>query len=181
MTDDAQKEINRSLWEAAKNGWYDNVCAALDAGADVDSADCDSTALDYALWRKHYDVARVLLERGANPNRQHSITNYTTFSANVWAEDVKAVELLLDFGAHINALDNHGKGTTALVKAAIKDDHVMIALLLERGANPLVRDGYGRLPSDVAASHANYETLRAAERRAEAKQALPRFKAGPKR
>jgi hypothetical protein len=60
----------RALLAAVRAGDAAATAAALDAGADADGADeSDDTALHYAVWKGHADVAAVLLARGAEPSR----------------------------------------------------------------------------------------------------------------
>ena len=57
-----------ALLYAARNGCYDCVDALLGAGADIDFPTPDGvTALMMALDNDHNDVAKLLLDRGANP------------------------------------------------------------------------------------------------------------------
>ena len=54
---------------AAREGDLATVGAMLDTGVDVNYADVDNTsALVYAIMNKQYSCAKLLLERGANPN-----------------------------------------------------------------------------------------------------------------
>jgi ankyrin repeat protein len=60
----------RALLAAVRAGDAAATAAALDAGADADGADESAdTALHYAVWKGHADVAAVLLARGAEPSR----------------------------------------------------------------------------------------------------------------
>jgi ankyrin repeat protein len=57
------------LMYAARDGAPEATRALLDAGAAINSVDPDGTTpLVRAIWNSHYDTARVLLERGADPN-----------------------------------------------------------------------------------------------------------------
>ena len=54
---------------AARQGALEAAQALADAGADLNLQDPDGTpALTLAIVNGHHDVARLLLERGANPN-----------------------------------------------------------------------------------------------------------------
>ena len=58
-----------ALMFAARQGSLDAAQALADAGADLNVQDPDGTpALTMAIVNGHHDVARLLLERGANPN-----------------------------------------------------------------------------------------------------------------
>ncbi|ALA25073.1 ankryin [Piscirickettsia salmonis] len=60
---------NHALRRAAAKGDREDVIALLDYGADINSFGPKSkkTALHFASTRKHEDVIKLLLERGANP------------------------------------------------------------------------------------------------------------------
>jgi ankyrin repeat protein len=58
-----------ALHFAAREGDVDSARWLLDAGADVDQGDADSTPpLTVAIMNKRYTFAKFLLDRGANPN-----------------------------------------------------------------------------------------------------------------
>src|SRR5690606_7367756 len=55
---------------AARHGCVECAAALADAGADLDLANEEGvTPLLVAINNLHFDVAKVLLERGANPNK----------------------------------------------------------------------------------------------------------------
>ncbi|EEC83953.1 hypothetical protein OsI_30058 [Oryza sativa Indica Group] len=56
--------------------------------------------------------------------------------------DVGMVELLLQYGANVNAIDSRGR--TPLHQCILKGRHIHAKLLLSRGANPQVADQDGR-------------------------------------
>lgn len=55
--------------------------------------------------------------------------------------DVAGVQALLDAGADIEAAGYHR--ATPVLSAAVVDDWEMVAMLIQRGANPMVADGRG--------------------------------------
>ncbi len=57
------------LMYAARQGSDDAAIALLDSGANIDALSADrSSALLFATINAHFDLAKVLIERGANPN-----------------------------------------------------------------------------------------------------------------
>ena len=73
---------------------------------------CDEP-LRLALRNHHLDVAKTLLEAGANPNKRYFFGSEINLVSPL---DLDCMELLLAFGAYANARDR--AGLTPLMKAA---------------------------------------------------------------
>lgn len=92
------------LYYAASFGLADIVRIILDTEPDIDinalGGRAHATALHVACYREHYKVAKLLLERGADPD----IPNVLGESPLYWARpnnpDGNMVELLLEHGAN---------------------------------------------------------------------------------
>jgi ankyrin repeat protein len=83
---------------------------------------------------KHYNIAVFLMESGMNPN--HMNWHHTTLLHDkAFRGDLQKVRMLLDYGADINAVDEEFR-STPLGFAARWGRREIVALLLERGANP---------------------------------------------
>lgn len=73
---------------------------------------CDEP-LRLALRNRHIDVAKTLLEAGANPNKRYFFGSEINLVSPL---DLDCMELLLAFGAQPNTRDR--AGLTPLMKAA---------------------------------------------------------------
>ncbi|MBX3722061.1 MAG: ankyrin repeat domain-containing protein [Turneriella sp.] len=93
---------NDDLHRAASKGNLAGVSAALSAGADINSTDRGMTPLKWSANLGHIEVARLLLQKGADPDRGYPII---TASAHGYLEIVK---LLVSKGADIKATDENG-------------------------------------------------------------------------
>jgi uncharacterized protein len=82
---------------------------------------------------KHYNVAQVLMNNGMNANH-HSWHNVTLLHDMAQEGDVRKANLLLDYGADINAVDEEYR-LTPLGFARKWGHQEMINLLQDRGAN----------------------------------------------
>lgn len=128
-----------ALHLAAEHGYVEVVKLLLASGAKVDyrpNTDelyprtmlCDEP-LRLAIRNKHMDIARILLEHGADPNKRYffgSEINLVT--------DLEYLELLLTFGAHPDSRDR--SGLTPLMKAARQQHGIdSVLLLISHGAD----------------------------------------------
>lgn len=105
---------------SAEHGYVEFVRLLLKSGAKVDhrpetneefpkTTHCDEP-LRLAIRNKHLDIARLLLEHGADPNKRYF------FGAEInLVSDLDFLELLLTFGANPDSRDR--SGLTPLMKA----------------------------------------------------------------
>ncbi|XP_045538389.1 ankyrin repeat domain-containing protein 29 [Papilio machaon] len=122
-----------ALHLAAEHGYTELVRLLLQSGAAVDyrvdsgeqfprTTLCDEP-LRLAIRNKHYEVARLLLEHGADPNKRYF------FGAEInLVSDPEYLELLLSFGANPDSRDR--AGLTPLMKAARQKRGIEAVLLL---------------------------------------------------
>ncbi len=114
------------------------------------------TAIVYAASRGFDDIVQRLLNAGVDPRERYS----NDLTALMWTaghdEGVGAgavervVELLLARGAKLDAADNRGR--TALMIAAALGDAPTVGILLQRGADPSLRDKDDKTAADLAAN-----------------------------
>ncbi|KAI0290866.1 hypothetical protein BC826DRAFT_956018 [Russula brevipes] len=114
------------------------------------------TPLHAASLRGHADVARVLLDHGANANARNVFGESPLYVAHV-GNHFDVMKLLLERGAHADAQgDSLG---TALHEAAY-DGHTEVAqLLLRHGANVDARGNMNRTPLFFASSHGHRDIV----------------------
>ncbi|KAI9328920.1 ankyrin repeat-containing domain protein, partial [Zopfochytrium polystomum] len=121
------------------------VNALLDAGADVYAADPDglsplhmaaaTTNPNFPDRRACADVLRLLLARGADPNKTRNGKIGTPLLTACITGDVATVETLLDAGADVNAAPPPNR-ESALLNACVAGKRDIVRVLLARGANP---------------------------------------------
>ncbi|KAF0121333.1 MAG: polysaccharide deacetylase [bacterium] len=121
------------LTDAARRGDIQQVKALLDSGANIHEAGGDPslTPLNWAIAYRHFDTAKLLIERGADVNRVGYI--YTPLIHAVQAGDIAFISLLIEKGANVNQSD--GLGITPLMWAAHDRKTAIVYLLLEKGAD----------------------------------------------
>jgi hypothetical protein len=147
------------LLRAAKSGYHAKVDQLIEKGVDVNAQDeFGWTALMWASHEGHADVARSLIDAGADLERevenQDDILrvggkelqkhNYRGSTALMWASHEghpEVVKMLLEAGANVAARDKDG--STALSNASVKGNEEIVKMLLEAGSDVDARDEYG--------------------------------------
>ena len=84
--------------------------------------------LTLAIFRGHLDIARILIEGGADPRRKDGEGRSPIHQAR----SAEAVKLLVEAGADLEARDKHGK--TAAVSALERGDLAAVDTLVAQGA-----------------------------------------------
>jgi ankyrin repeat protein len=119
------------LAAAVKAGDAAQVKALLDGGLSpmVAGTEKQMSPLVLAVVTKHADVARLLLERGANPDARYApYYNAPPLMLAVNNRDAAMVKLLLDAGANVNLVDS--MGDSALNWTTFYGDEAIAELLL---------------------------------------------------
>jgi ankyrin repeat protein len=144
----AHPEGETPLMAAARAGSVAAVRLLLASGADVNAAETfqKTTALMWASSERHADVVDLLLEAGADPNRQAHVTSLTKrhnadhptggFAALMLAArngDLEMVRRLVARGANVNL--KNGDDASAAMVAIYNDRFDVAAALLELGSD----------------------------------------------
>ncbi|CAL8359992.1 unnamed protein product [Lota lota] len=96
------------LHEACMGGHAECVQLMVDEGALMEAHDCHfGTPLHVACARQHYDCAKVLLKAGANVNA--AMLHETALHHAAKVQHVGLIDLLVEFGGNVYAVDNLGK------------------------------------------------------------------------
>jgi uncharacterized protein len=132
--------------EAATFGRQERLRALLDEDpARVGEFSPDGfSPLHGAIFGGQPETVRLLLERKADPNVRSTspIARVPPLGTAAFVRRPDLAELLLDAGADPNG-EGEG-GFTALDTAVLNDDEALIALLLDRGADPQLGAGIAR-------------------------------------
>ena len=150
---------------AARTGDAGIVRLLLEVGAvaHATAGSAAQTALMWASAEGHADVVRVLLEAGATVDAR-SAAGSTAFLFAAQSGDVETARLLVDAGSTLDAAatdtdspfvtQQSPDGATALMIAVAGNHQPLVTFLLERGADPNIRDGMaGRTAPHAAVEH----------------------------
>lgn len=95
-----------ALHNAVEKGDLNAVSLLIGNGADVNSIDTGHAALTRAASGNHLEIARVLLDAGANINSVSQEGYYAIYYA-AQSGSPELINLLLEFGADINRVDDN--------------------------------------------------------------------------
>lgn len=138
------------IHEAARRGdqlAISRIVSARPEALEARDAKQGNTPLHWAARQGHYDVARILLKKGANPNSR-TRDGYTPLRDAAFRGNTRIVQLLLDFGARPDSADN--RGATPLHWAGHAGQMEAAALLLQSHASVTREDAFGTTPIEWA-------------------------------
>jgi ankyrin repeat protein len=117
----------------------------------IDDDDYDADYNNDILFSASYDAMKLLLEAGADPNRNPNLLN-----SLVYHNDYDMIKLLLNYGADINM------GTMfeyPLFVAVKNNDYDMIDFLLQHNADPNILNIYDESAYDIAVKNGNISII----------------------
>lgn len=131
--------LSKGLLNAVAIDDEKTVKVLLRCGANV-NAKCkfNWSALMWAIYLKHKEIAKILLDAGADSN----FANTDGQTALMLTCDKYLIELLLEKGANINAQDKDGD--TALMIAVRVGKKNIVELLISKGADVNIRNHFGQ-------------------------------------
>lgn len=127
-------KVDRSLMAAVERGEIHNVGIFLERGACPSQFERGMSLLVYAMRTRQTEVARLLLEAGADIGVREFASGSPTIMFAASCADVGLARAVLERGADIDA--SGLTGVTALHGAAVSGDADMVRLLLAHGADP---------------------------------------------
>lgn len=149
------------LHEAAMSGRSEIVSMLLDSGSDLNSKSDDivQTPLHMAVRNEVIETTIVLLKHGASLSAMNCAKETPIhLAARYGSADI--LDKLLNYVEEACDLDSRSwNGDTALHMAIRENSLAKVAMLLEKGADLLVTNAYGRTPIHNAAKYSTPEIL----------------------
>ena len=117
LTEAASAAISdEAFWRLCFSGAAaEEVASAIKAGANVNAANGDITALHYAASNDDPSVVEILLKNGANVNARTELGGTPLLFA-VQRGRAKIIELLLDYGANAAIPDSEGRTVMEFIR-----------------------------------------------------------------
>jgi len=136
------KNLTPLMWSLCKRNIKGFKCL-LENGADPDiQLDGDTSVVSWAAMASNPYYLKLALKHGGNPNLENPKNKRTPlFESVMYLDSIKHLEILLDAGADINHQDKCGE--TVLHVAAGQDHYNLIYYLIEKGADPTIKDIWG--------------------------------------
>ncbi|XP_056145493.1 ankyrin repeat domain-containing protein 50 [Lampris incognitus] len=132
-------------------------------GVPLESRDSEGrTALHVASWQGNVEAVGLLLRHGADSNAQDKEGRPPLHSV-AWRGHAEVGQILLEAKGITVDLACCQQGATALSIAAQEGHTNIVAMLLEKGANPDHMDKYGRRPVKVAGKRGHFPIVRLLE------------------
>src|SRR6476646_8869768 len=159
MPAEVRREEANELWRLASVGDLGGVASFLSRGVPVDARNqVGLTPLYGALTAEHFDMVKLLLQAGADPDQtigEHGEDLPIRYAAARGL--VRILELLLDAGAHPDGLARHPG--TAIMHAIKLESIEAVTTLINHGAT-LVGDNLLNNPLEQAATVGNLDIVR---------------------
>jgi ankyrin repeat protein len=160
-----QEKVRKNQWFAAvMEGKKRNIQTMIKNGINVNMTnDKGNTALIYAIVRNNFELASLLLKNGRDPNIAIPESGKTPLmiallqasKANA-SKGIASLTMLIDNLIQKSNLDTQDvNGDTALHYAVqLKQDKLLLSLL-NKGANPNVKNKFGNTPLMMICTHKN--------------------------
>jgi len=153
---------NTVLHEAAHAGFPQIAAILLDAGANPNTSDSvGRTPVHHAVIWGAFEVLKLLLENGGDINLKDD-EGHTALhmAASAGANYILTWLLSSQIGSQIAIDSRDNNGQTALFHAAKFDKRQSCSILLENGADSLIRDRFGRTALHAALAAQGVESSR---------------------
>lgn len=128
----AESDLKHPLFFAAQSGHTDIVAILLERGADPNTSFDFGSALQKAARGNHVEVVALLLKAGAEPSAHAGDKSHTPLHDAAERGALASAELLVEYGADVNARERWGMPPIHL--AVKKDKPEMVAFLAASGA-----------------------------------------------
>jgi ankyrin repeat protein len=162
----SSRASSHALVTALGNGKFNKVERLIQTGADPNTQDKHGkTPLYYAVYFNRETIVKYLIEKGANVNLRSFDGASLLHVAIIEKADHAIIKLLIEAGINVNErhekLRDRNYGLTPLYLAVLSDRISVVKILLDHGADIIIKDGKGRVVfniEDIAQQH-GYDSI----------------------
>ena len=149
--------LDEELLRAVLWGTWQEVNRLLARGSDLHAKTrWGASALSEAVRRGRIEIAKRLIEHGANINKKDRNGSTPLMGAGLLrGREEQVIVFLLNRGAAINAVDR--AGSTAVIRAIHGCRYARAGFLIQKGADVHIRDKSGKSALDHLKGHAGKE------------------------
>ena len=115
----------------------------------------NNTGLIYAIHNGYYDIAKILIDAGADINKQNKLGG-TALSVAAFNKDKEILKLLIDNNVNLNSKLKKD-GHTPLICASHEDNTDIVKILVEASADVNIKDNDNMTALNYAVYNNNYE------------------------
>ncbi len=150
-------DLEIGLLKAVEEGDLGATIKLINVGANVNTSKYDETPLHKSASKGHLEIARALIEAGADVKAKEKTDGMTPLHGSAKNEHLEVVKYLIEKGADVNAKDKWGR--TPIHWSAQKGNLEVVKYLIEKGAdvNARVR---GATPLVMSAQSNNLEVMK---------------------
>jgi ankyrin repeat protein len=153
--EDIKNTIKITILGNIRNGNLEGMKKLLNDGLNPNDMIDNTSLLHHATLKKNGNIAKLLIEKGANVNAV-SRDGDNPLNGAILSGNIEIVELLIKAGANVNAVNATSvNGYTPLYRAISEENNNIAKLLIEKGANVNVASANGYTPLHRAISEGN--------------------------
>jgi len=143
----SQSGLQKTLLIAVRHGDVRQAKLLLQFGALLQNTIEGRPLLAAAIWSKKAEMVKLMLDYQLDPNTVKLRAGLSMLMLATFIGKYEIVELLLAYGADINAQSN--RGDTALILATARGRRNIVQLLLDSGADQTIMNHAGKTAATV--------------------------------
>ena len=118
------------------------------------------TPIIVAIESNNNEILDILLKNGADVRTRHPVFGKLTLHTAAYYQNETAVEMLLKADSTLVNAQSGTDGWTPLQDATLKSNSRIVRLLLDYGADPLIKDDHGGTAIDMATEFGKGEIVK---------------------